>query len=84
MEASFSSSKSLSFFRDFRDHPASVGETYFGHMAFAAWFASKLFLAGGAALVHAIIPPLFETTASTQIRTLYHRIEGRNQSDRQD
>ena len=29
----------------FTDHPASVDETYFGHMAFAAWFASRLFMA---------------------------------------
>ena len=26
--------------RMFTDHPASVDETYFGHMAFAAWFSS--------------------------------------------
>lgn len=80
MEASLSSAKRPSFFRAFRDHPASVGESYLEHMAFAAWFASKLFLAGGAALIHAVVPPLFETTASGQIRELYHRIEGRNRS----
>jgi len=40
-------------------------------MAFAAWFASRLFLAAGAALVHAILPFLFETTASTIVRQLY-------------
>ncbi len=84
MEASLSSTKTPSFIRAFRDHPASVGETYLGHMAFAAWFASRLFLAGGAALIHAVIPCLFETTASTHIRALYHRIESRNPADRQD
>ena len=81
MEASLSSAKRRSFFRAFRDHPASAGETYLEHMAFAGWFAQKLFLAGGAALIHAIIPPLFETTASTNIRELYHRIENRNRTD---
>jgi hypothetical protein len=40
----------------FTEHPASVDETYFGHMAFAAWFSSRLFLAAGAALVHACCP----------------------------
>ena len=25
----------------FTDHPASVDETYFGHMAFAGWFAAQ-------------------------------------------
>jgi hypothetical protein len=57
----------------FTDHPASVHETYFGHMAFAAWFASRLFMAGGAALVHALLPFMFETTASRIVRELYER-----------
>ena len=61
----------------FTDHPASVNETYFGHMAFAAWFASRLFMAGGAALVHAILPFMFETTASRIVRELYERTSKR-------
>lgn len=61
----------------FTDHPASVNETYFGHMAFAAWFASRLFMAGGAALVHALLPFMFETTASTIVRELYERTSKR-------
>ncbi len=63
--------------RLFTDHPASVDETYFGHMAFAAWFAGKLFMAGFAALVHAFLPFLFETTASGIIRELYERTHSR-------
>jgi hypothetical protein len=61
----------------FTDHPAAVGESYFGHMAFAAWFSSRLFLAGLAALVHAFLPFLFETTASGIIRELYERTHNR-------
>lgn len=61
----------------FTDHPASVEETYFGHMAFAGWFASRLFLAGGAALVHAFLPFLFETTASRIVRQLCERTHNR-------
>jgi hypothetical protein len=61
----------------FTDHPASVHETYFGHMAFAAWFSSRLFMAGGAALVHAFLPFLCETTASTIVRELYERTSKR-------
>lgn len=61
----------------FTDHPASVNETYFGHMAFAAWFASRLFMAAGAALVHAVLPFLFETTASRIVRELYERTSNR-------
>lgn len=65
------------FAKLFTDHPETVGETYFGHMAFAAWFASRLFMAGGAALVHAFLPFLFETTASQIIRELYERTYNR-------
>ncbi len=61
----------------FIDHPASVNETYLGHLAFAGWFAGKLFLAGSAALVHAFLPFLFETTASRIIRELYERTHNR-------
>jgi len=61
----------------FTDHPASVDETYFGHMAFAAWFASRLLLAAGAAIVHAFLPFLFETTASRIVRELYERTHNR-------
>jgi hypothetical protein len=63
--------------RLFTAHPASVDETYFEHMAFAGWFASRLFMAGGAALVHAFLPFMFETTASGIIRELYERTHNR-------
>ena len=63
--------------RLFTTHPASVDETYFGHMAFAGWFASKLFLAAFAALIHALLPFLFESTASRIIRELYERTHNR-------
>jgi len=61
----------------FIDHPASVGETYFGHMAFAAWFSSRLFMAAFAALIHAFLPFMFKTTASRIIRELYERTHNR-------
>jgi hypothetical protein len=63
--------------RLFADHPASVEESYFEHMRFAAWFASQLWLAGGAALVHAIVPGLCQKTASTIITRLHNRIHNR-------
>ena len=66
------------FFQAFIDHPASVNETYLQHMRFAGWFAMMLIGAGLAALVHAIIPPLFETTASRIIHRLHARIAQRH------
>jgi len=61
----------------FFDHPATVEESYFEHMAFAGGFAFNLFLAAAAALVHAIIPCLLEKTAGNLIRKMYARIENR-------
>ncbi|UVK43393.1 hypothetical protein BPNPMPFG_005185 [Mesorhizobium sp. AR07] len=63
--------------RIFTSHPAKVGETYFGHMGFAAWFSSRLLMAACAALVHAFLPFLFETTASRIVRELYERTHNR-------
>lgn len=63
--------------RLFTDHPQSVDETYFQHMAFAAKFSIKLFAAAFAALIHAILPFLFEKTASTIVRGLYERTHNR-------
>ncbi|MEH6646007.1 DUF6356 family protein [Sulfitobacter sp.] len=63
--------------RIFLEHPAKVDETFLEHMAFASKFACKLFLAGGAAFVHAIIPCLFEKTASTIIADLYAKTHNR-------
>lgn len=63
--------------RLFTAHPQTVGESYFEHMRFALWFSSRLLVAGGAALVHALLPFLCETTASRIIRELHQRIEGR-------
>ncbi|MEM0989675.1 MAG: DUF6356 family protein [Pseudomonadota bacterium] len=66
------------FTQVFVDHPRSVDESYLQHMRFAGWFASRLLLAGGAALVHAIIPCLFEKTASQMICQMHSRLSNRH------
>ncbi|MGB0497890.1 MAG: DUF6356 family protein [Rubricella sp.] len=65
--------------RVFLDHPRKVDESYFEHMAFALRFAGKLGLAAGAALVHALIPCLFEKTASRIVADLYGKTHDRGQ-----
>ena len=70
--------KQSGFFRSFIEHPASVDETYFQHLAFAFRFSVQLFLAALAALVHALIPPLFETTAGDTIKKLHADISARH------
>ncbi len=61
----------------FTAHPASVDESYFEHMAFAGRFGLTLLGAAGAALVHAILPFLFEKTASRMVARLYDRTHNR-------
>ena len=61
----------------FLNHPASVDETYGQHARFAGGFALKLFAAAGAAAVHAVIPCLFEKTASKMVADLYDRTHNR-------
>lgn len=63
--------------RVFLSHPQSVDESYGEHAVFAGGFALRLFLAGGAALVHAIIPCLFEKTASSMIADMYAKTHNR-------
>ncbi len=61
----------------FLTHPQSVDESYFEHMAFAGRFSVTLFLAAGAALVHAVLPFAFEKTASRMIAEMYAKTHNR-------
>lgn len=76
-----SPASSTGFFRAFVDHPASVNETYIQHAGFAFRFAALLFLASLAALIHALVPPLFETTASRMVGKMNAVIESRKAVD---
>jgi hypothetical protein len=58
----------------FRDHPASVGETYFEHLGVALSFAFAMLRAGLAVLVHAFLPFLFTTTGRRAIEDLHRRM----------
>ncbi|MCY4551748.1 MAG: DUF6356 family protein [Defluviicoccus sp.] len=61
----------------FTDHPASVGETYAEHMGVALSFGARLLGAGCAAIVHALVPALFQTAASDAVRTMHAELESR-------
>ncbi|MEM9320823.1 MAG: DUF6356 family protein [Pseudomonadota bacterium] len=63
--------------RIFLTHPQSVDESYGEHAAFAGRFAAQLALATGAAAIHAVIPCLFEKTASRIVAELYTRTHNR-------
>jgi hypothetical protein len=64
-------------YRLFLSHPQTVDESYGEHFLFALGFAMRLLGAGLAALVHAFIPCLFETTASRMICEMHDRIARR-------
>jgi hypothetical protein len=63
----------------FTAHPASVGETYGRHCRFAFGFGVRMLLRGLAAMIHALLPFLFVTTAG---RTLEELSARRNRGDR--
>ena len=52
-------------------HPADVNEGYLGHLLAAVGFATQLLLASGACFVHALVPSLFQRTASSMLNRLH-------------
>lgn len=64
----------VSVHNPFTNHPASVGETYWQHLAAAAGFAWRMMLASAACLIHALLPFLFEKTGSRAITQLHDRM----------
>ena len=62
------------FVKAFTAHPASVGETYLEHMDSALGFAGPLFLAALCCCVHAVLPFLFQKSASLRVARLHDRM----------
>jgi hypothetical protein len=60
--------------RLFTDHPASVNETYWQHLAAAAGFGFRMIGGGFVCLVHALIPGAFCTKGSDLICELHERM----------
>lgn len=58
----------------FREHPATVGETYFEHLGVALSFGFAMLAGGLACLVHAFLPFLFTKTGRTTIESLHTRM----------
>lgn len=63
--------------RLFLDHPRLIGETYGEHLRHAAGFGGLMVWAGLACLIHALLPFLFERTASRCVIELHARMAGR-------
>ena len=62
----------------FTKHPKEVNETYLQHMWCALKFSITLYYLSYIALVHAIFPFLFKTTASEGIKKLNDCMKKRN------
>ncbi len=61
--------------RAFTEHPASVGESYTEHLAFASKFGGGLMWAGLACVLHGVFPFLFKKTGSDCVRALHAKLE---------
>ena len=54
----------------FVEHPASVGETYLEHLAFACRFGGRMVAGGIACCIHGLLPLLFSSTGSRTVLSL--------------
>jgi Family of unknown function (DUF6356) len=61
----------------FNAHPDALGESYFEHFGHAMSYAGRLFAAGFCALTHALLPFLFEKTASNLIKQMHAEMMAR-------
>ena len=57
-----------------KDHLSSVNENYFEHMLVALKVSFKMFYGSLLALIHSLIPGVFQTSASNKIKELYEFI----------
>lgn len=63
--------------RAFTEHPASVGESYFGHLLQASRFGLRMIGAGLACLAHGLFPFLCVTRGSDALSALHAEMAAR-------
>ena len=68
--------QSMTIIDVFTEHPKTVGESWVRHARFALSASGLLARAALAAAIHAVVPALFETTASRIVDELHARIYG--------
>jgi hypothetical protein len=66
-------------FRIFTEHPASVGESYLGHLWQATGFGLRMIAAGVACVLHGLLPFLFVTTGSDAMKALHAKMSARRE-----
>ena len=65
----------------FTEHPNSVDETYFEHMAVATGFSRQLFKAAICCGLHGLFPWMHCTTGSTTVKALHAEMTSGARSD---
>ena len=63
-----------------KKHLEQANESYFEHMSVALKISFQLLMGALMAFMHALLPSIFTTNASNQIKKLYSYIEQRNKS----
>ena len=61
-------------------HPREMGETYGRHMTCALGFGFRMIGGGVACFVHALVPALFQKTASRTICSLHEEMQRRRRA----
>ena len=74
----------MNFFIKSKKHCADANESYFQHMSVAQKISFDLFKASIMALIHSIIPSLFQTNASTKIISLNNYLEEKKRIKNED
>jgi hypothetical protein len=64
----------------FLAHPRKAGESYLAHLRVALGISVSLLMASLAALIHALVPALFEKTASLTVHALNDRLSARKRN----
>jgi hypothetical protein len=67
-------------FRPFTQHPATVGEGYWQHLAQAAGFGLQMLAVGLACIAHGMFPFLFQHTGSDAITRLHVTLTARRRA----
>ena len=64
--------------KDSKEHLTSVNETYIQHFKAATGIGLTMLVGGFQALLHALCPGIFRTSASDKIKDLHAKILNRN------
>ena len=68
----------------FTKHPKSVGESYFKHFFHAIRFSGVLLILSFKALIHAILPFLYETKVSERVKSLSDDMQKRKDKSKKN